>query len=201
MSYSGIIVGLGNPGQKYGGTRHNCGFMFIDRLLNASNAHVEELSGKKFHSLLWKFRLPFLENSWLAAEPQTFMNDSGAAVAPLLAFHNLQPDQLIVVQDELDIPPGELRFKFGGGLAGHNGLLSISQRIGSKDFYRLRIGIGKPADRGQVIDWVLGRPAPHDAQLISEAITEAVTVFGTYCQEGAHAAALQARSWKLRAAF
>lgn len=186
MNYRGLFVGLGNPGPKYKGTRHNCGFMLIQLLLGEAReeGQVEELNGKKFNSLLWRVRHPSLRGTWLAAMPQTFMNDSGRAVQPLLAWHNLGPSQLVVIHDELDIPAGALRFRFGGGLAGHRGLTSIAQCAGSRDFYRLRIGIGKPADKSDMLDWVLGRPDPADHARIDEALPEALETLFIFSNSG-----------------
>lgn len=190
MRYKGIVVGLGNPGSKYANTRHNLGFEFIDKLLANAEASgsVEVLNGKKFHSELWRINMPQLNGNWLAAKPQTFMNESGRAVQPLLAWHNLRPDNLLVVQDELDIPAGSLRFKFGGGLAGHNGLLSISQHIGTKDFYRLRIGIGKPAHKDEMLAWVLGRPDETDRKLIDRIMPFAIETLYVFAEDGLDAA-------------
>lgn len=186
MKYAGIIVGLGNPGPKYADTRHNIGFMFLDLLLNQAlrEGTVSELNGKKFYSELWRVTLPGLNGTWLAAKPQTFMNDSGKAIKPLLAWHDLRPDQLVVVQDEMDLPPGSLRFKFGGGLAGHNGLLSISQQIGTVDFYRLRIGIGKPRIKEDTLAWVLGKPDQQDRNKIRLSLPLALNTLFIFSNDG-----------------
>lgn len=201
MSYAGVVAGLGNPGPKYAGTRHNMGFMFVEALLRQATVEgqVERLNGKKFNCELWRLRMPALEGDWLAAMPLTFMNDSGRAIQPLLAWHNLSPVQLVVVQDEMDIPAGALRFKFGGGLAGHNGLLSISQQLGTPDFYRLRIGIGKPTHREDVLAWVLGRPDEHDRNKIRSIMPFALNTLFIFSEDGfslaqqyAHAAAKEA---------
>lgn len=196
MKYKGLIAGLGNPGPKYARTRHNCGFECVDRLLALAEeeGRVEELNGKKFLSRLWQVTLPQLEGTWLVAKPQTFMNESGKAIRPLLSFHNLSPAQLIVIQDELDLPPGSLRFKEGGGLAGHNGLSSIAQETGSRDFYRLRIGIGKPEEKDGMIDWVLGKPSPAEQALIAEAIPRAIETIFVFVADGVQAAMQFARS-------
>lgn len=189
MEYKGLIAGLGNPGKNYKDTRHNCGFMFIDKLLQMPGLNIKELSGKKFNSFLWQASSGKLEGVWLFAMPLTFMNESGNAVKSLLHWHNLSPAQLVVVQDELDIPAGEIRFKFGGGLAGHNGLASIAQCTGTKDFYRLRIGIGKPLIKEDMLNWVLGKPAPKDKELIQNAIDTAIEDFFIFCKLGDKAAA------------
>ena len=186
MDYAGLVAGLGNPGRQYEGSRHNCGFMFVDALLRkaADEGTIEELHGKKFLARLWRITMPELSGCWLCAEPQTFMNDSGRAVRPLLSWFKLSPDQLVVVQDELDIPPGSLRFKFAGGLAGHNGLKSISRELGTQDYFRLRIGIGKPAIREEVLDWVLTRPPREECAKIESAISAAINVLCVFSREG-----------------
>lgn len=190
MRYAGLIAGLGNPGLKYAGTRHNMGFMFVEELLEtaAKRGATEELNGKKFNSALWRVRLPDMEGEWLAAMPLTFMNDSGRAVQPLLAWHNLRPDQLVVAHDEMDIPAGALRFKYGGGLAGHNGLASIAAQLGTKDFYRLRIGIGKPPHKDETLGWVLGSPAPADRDKITGIMPYAMETFVIFNRQGAERA-------------
>lgn len=199
MEYAGLVAGLGNPGKQYAGTRHNCGFMFIDLLLDKAGREgsVTELNGKKFNALLWRVTHPALDGVWLAAEPQTFMNDSGNAIQPIMAWHKLEPRNLLVVQDELDIPPGELRFKFGGGLAGHRGLTSISNCLGTRDYYRLRIGIGKPQFRDDVINWVLGRPLGADAEKMAQILPEALETFFVFSQKGLKAASQFARDASL----
>lgn len=191
MDFSGVLVGLGNPGPTYVGTRHNCGFALVEQLLQAvlqEGGEVQEVSGNKFSCQLWRVRSSLLGGVWLAAMPQTFMNLSGQCVQPLLAWHKVSPDRLLVAHDELDIPPGELRFKFGGGNAGHNGLKSISQQLGTPDFYRLRIGIGRPPVRGDVSNWVLGRPGPDDAAPIADAVTRAVKIVCAFADKGLEAA-------------
>lgn len=196
MRHSGLIAGLGNPGPRYAGTRHNCGFMFVDYLLELASREgsIRELSAKKFYSLLWSVRLPQEEGEWLVAKPQTFMNESGRAIQPLLAWYNLEPDDLLVVQDELDIPAGALRFKFGGGLAGHNGLASIASHLGTTDFYRLRIGIGRPPLKSEVMSWVLSWPDPTDWKKIEDAIPRAVETFFAFARSGPQAAMEFARA-------
>lgn len=195
MNIKGIAAGLGNPGPQYSQSRHNCGFMFIDELIGLGRAEgrVEELSGKKFNCRLWRLSLPRLNGDWLCCEPQTFMNNSGEAIQPLLAWLKEPPDSLLVIHDELDIPPGEIRLKFGGGLAGHNGLASIARLLGSPDFYRLRIGIGKPPSKDSIIPWVLGKPAGKDRELVGRAVAEAVECFFIFANKGFKDAAQYAR--------
>ncbi|MFR4117803.1 MAG: aminoacyl-tRNA hydrolase [Bilophila wadsworthia] len=148
MAVAGLIVGLGNPGKQYESTRHNMGFLFVDELLREAK-NVSSMSGDKFRCELWKAALPGSPDQWLIAKPQTFMNLSGECVQPLAAWHRLLPENILVVHDELDIAPGRMKFKKGGGNAGHNGLKSITQRLGTPDFYRLRLGIGRSPHGGE----------------------------------------------------
>ena len=179
MDYAGALVGLGNPGNRYAGTRHNCGFAFVDFVLDKArqDGQAEALGGAKFQCELWRFRMPGLGGQWLAAKPLTMMNASGRSVQPLLAWHRIAPGELIVAHDELDIPAGELRYKLGGGNAGHNGLASICGQLGTGDFGRLRIGIGRPPHKGDVINWVLGRPDAEEASRIAAVMPAALEVF------------------------
>ncbi|MCX4309236.1 MAG: aminoacyl-tRNA hydrolase [Desulfovibrio sp.] len=197
MELAGLVVGLGNPGQQYAGTRHNCGFAFIDALLADCQkiSQVEKMGGQKFFCELWRSRLPDNMGTWLCAKPQTFMNESGKSVQALLSWFKLAPGQLVVVHDELDIPPGEIRFKLGGGNAGHNGLRSIEQYIGSNAYYRLRIGIGKPAHKGETLGWVLGRAPGAEQTIFSHAIHNSVEVFYTFAKDGLKAAAAEAKQF------
>lgn len=196
MAYTGMIAGLGNPGSRYDGTRHNYGFILVDLLLDLAQREgsLEEMNGKKFHALLWRFSLPQMPGQWLAIKPLTFMNESGHAIQPALAWHKMSAAQLIVAHDELDLPCGQLRFKFGGGLAGHNGLASIAQRLDSNDFYRLRIGIDKPQTRDQVIDWVLSRPEKEDREKIRAILPFAIETLFIFSRDGLNAAAVFARN-------
>lgn len=191
------MLGLGNPGPQYAHTRHNCGFDFIDMLtgLAAGEGSLERLASKKFSCELWRASLPGLPGAWLCAKPLTFMNLSGNCARPLLAWHRLRPDQMIVIHDELDIPPGELRFKRGGGDAGHNGLKSVTACLGSNDYYRLRVGIGRPAQRGDVIGWVLARPDWGAAAQIGAAIGEGLAVIADFARNGPEKAVFRARSF------
>ena len=188
---------VGNPGNQYAGTRHNCGFAFVESLLDHARregGQVQSQNGGKFSCELWRLRYDGLPGDWLATMPQTFMNLSGQCVQPLLAWHKIRPDQLVVVHDELDIPAGELRFKKGGGNAGHNGLKSITQLLGTPDFYRLRIGIGRPPQKGDVINWVLGRPCSEDADKIRIATDKALEVLEIFAKKGLEAAVRATRS-------
>lgn len=164
-----LIVGLGNPGRDYEGTRHNAGFWFVDALADAAGATLRNES--KFHGEAAKIRLHG-EDLWLL-KPMTFMNRSGQAVSALARFYKIEPEQILVVHDELDLPPGGAKLKRGGGHAGHNGLRDIISAIGSKDFLRLRLGIGHPGSAKQVSNYVLSKPGKDDRISIDHAIAEA----------------------------
>jgi PTH1 family peptidyl-tRNA hydrolase len=159
-----LVVGLGNPGREYESTRHNVGFWWVERLASSHAATLKTES--RFHGRLARVRG---DNECWLLEPMTFMNRSGQAVGALAAFYKIPPEEVLVVHDELDLPPGTARLKKGGGVAGHNGLKDIAARIGL-DFWRLRIGIGHPGDRAAVIDYVLHPPRQEEAPLIADAV-------------------------------
>ena len=188
MNYLGCIAGLGNPGKEYQGTRHNLGFAAIDALLElaARQGRVEQLGGAKFKCELWRMA-PKEGTHWhLVAKPLTFMNLSGQCLRPLLHWHRLPADTLLVAHDELDFAPGTLRLKLGGGNAGHNGIASLIQELGTQAFYRLRIGTGRST--GETIHWVLSRPAPAERPLLEEAVQVAAKVLLDFAQGGEAAA-------------
>jgi peptidyl-tRNA hydrolase, PTH1 family len=165
-----LIVGLGNPGPTYQDTRHNAGFWFIDRLAHRCNARL--LHESKFHGMLGRVTLAGMDVRLL--QPLTFMNRSGQAVAAVTRYFGITAAQLLVVHDELDLPPGEVRLKQGGGHAGHNGLRDIMSALGSADFWRLRIGIDHPVERSQVVDYVLHHPNREQFQAIEDVLERAV---------------------------
>lgn len=160
------VVGLGNPGAQYTDTRHNVGFWFID--LVARQHGIVLRPENKFFGDLGKLNLPS-GNCWLL-KPNTFMNHSGRALSALANFYKLSPQQILVVHDELDLPSGSVRLKQGGGHGGHNGLRDIISALGSKDFFRLRLGIDHPGHRDQVTNHVLSRPSKTDQTQIEDAI-------------------------------
>jgi PTH1 family peptidyl-tRNA hydrolase len=165
-----LIVGLGNPGPKYEQTRHNVGFVFVDELARSKGASWK--LENKFHGEVCKLSLAGNE-VWLL-KPNTYMNLSGKAVAALARFYKIAPESILVVHDELDIPPGQLRLKQGGGHGGHNGLRDIVAQMGSREFLRLRVGIGHPGDSRDVTNYVLGKASPEDQKHIDNAIDEAM---------------------------
>ncbi|MCP1313823.1 MULTISPECIES: aminoacyl-tRNA hydrolase [unclassified Halomonas] len=169
MSQVTAIIGLGNPGPDYEATRHNAGFWLVDAL--ARRAHTELRPEKKFLGLYAKARLGDRDVHLL--NPTTFMNRSGGAVAALCQFFKLAPSELLVVHDELDLPPGQARYKTGGGHGGHNGLRDIISALGNQNgFHRLRIGIGHPGEARQVSHYVLNRPGKSEQEAIDQALAE-----------------------------
>ncbi len=168
-----LIVGLGNPGADYSETRHNAGFWFCERL--ASELGVSLSRESRFHGFVANARS---ENLWLLL-PQTFMNRSGQAVRALTQFYRIEPDEMLVVHDELDLPPGQMRLKFGGGLGGHNGLKDITSHLGTQDYWRFRIGIGHPGDRNEVANYVLKPPRKEEQGDIDAALDRALLAWPT----------------------
>ncbi len=167
-----LITGLGNPGSKYSKTRHNAGFWFIERLADKLGVSLREQS--KLHAQL--ARCEFAGVDCLLMQPTTFMNESGRALRAVLDYYKIQGDNLLIAYDELDLEPGEVKIKRGGGHGGHNGLRDIFQHLGSQDFLRLRIGIGHPGHKDRVTPWVLGRPTLDQEIEIQQALSRAETV-------------------------
>ena len=161
-----LIVGLGNPGAEYAATRHNAGFWWVGCV--ARDERCELRHDTKFHGLAARVGTSS-DDLWLL-QPQTYMNRSGIAVASLARFYKILPEQILVVHDELDVVPGQAKLKLGGSSAGHNGLKDISAQLGTPDYWRLRLGIGHPGVKSEVIHWVLKKPAPDQRSAIDEAI-------------------------------
>ena len=157
-----LFVGLGNPGTEYEATRHNAGFWWVDAL--ARELKLSLVADRSYHGLLARGNVNG-QTVWLL-EPQTYMNLSGKSVAALARFFKIAPQDILVVHDELDVPPGQAKLKFGGGHGGHNGLRDIHAQLGTGDYWRLRLGIGHPGDKNQVADWVLKKPAPDEREAI-----------------------------------
>ena len=164
-----LFVGLGNPGAEYEATRHNAGFWWIDALAAKLGARLVPERG--YQALVARVNRPAPESGpfWLL-EPMTFMNRSGFSVATLARFFKIEPQQILVVHDELDLLPGLAKLKFGGSAAGHNGLKDIHAQLGTLDFWRLRIGIGHPGVKSEVVNWVLKRPSPDHRDAIERCI-------------------------------
>jgi len=165
-----LIVGLGNPGAEYAETRHNAGFWFCERLARELGASFTRES--RYHGFVARFRLDG-EDLWFLM-PQTFMNRSGQAVRALTQFFRIEAAEMLVLHDELDLPPGQMRLKFGGGLGGHNGLKDITAHLGTQDYWRLRIGIGHPGDRNEVVNYVLKPPRREEREEIDAALDRAL---------------------------
>jgi PTH1 family peptidyl-tRNA hydrolase len=161
-----LFVGLGNPGPEYEATRHNAGFWWVDALARDLKATLTNEKG--YQGLICRTSVHG-HTIWLL-EPQTFMNLSGRSVAALARFYKIKPEEILVVHDELDVAPGQAKLKFGGGHAGHNGLRDIHAQLGTGDYWRLRIGIGHPGDRAEVVNWVLKKPAPEQRTAMEECI-------------------------------
>jgi len=165
-----LVVGLGNPGKEYERTRHNAGFWLLERYAVQSGVALRK--DGKYQALVGRLSG---NGAWLVL-PQSFMNASGRAVQMLAGFFKIPAAEILVVHDELDFSPGTAKIKQGGGIAGHNGLRDISQRLGSHDYWRLRLGIGHPGERGAVSDYVLGKPSVEDRADIEEAIGRSIEI-------------------------
>ena len=161
-----LLVGLGNPGPEYEHTRHNAGFWWVDAA--ARRLGVRLSAERAFFGLAGRATHP--EGPVWLLEPQTYMNLSGKAVAALARFYKIAPQELLVVHDELDLPPGQMRLKLGGGHAGHNGLRDIHAQLGSPDYWRLRLGIGHPGVKAEVANYVLRKPPAAEREAIEQSI-------------------------------
>ena len=164
-----LVVGLGNPGKEYERTRHNAGFWLVERYAQANGIALRK--DAKFKALVGKTA----EGVWLL-QPQTFMNLSGQPVQMLAGFFKIKPEEVLVVHDELDFDPGVARLKQGGGIAGHNGLKDISQRLASHEYWRLRLGVGKPPVGREGADYVLEKPPAEEKSAIDAAIDKALAL-------------------------
>lgn len=162
-----LVVGLGNPGKEYERTRHNAGFWLVERFAQANAVVLRK--DPKFKALVGKHS----SGAWFLL-PQSFMNLSGQPVQMLAGFFKIKPEEVLVVHDELDFPPGVARLKQGGGIAGHNGLKDISQRLATHEYWRLRLGVGKPPPGTEGGDYVLQKPSAEDKAAIDQAIDRAL---------------------------
>jgi PTH1 family peptidyl-tRNA hydrolase len=165
-----LFVGLGNPGPEYDGTRHNAGFWWLDAV--ARELKVQLTMDKAYHGLVARTSVQG-ETVWLLA-PQTFMNLSGKSVAALARFFKIEPNDILVAHDEMDIAPGEAKLKLGGSHAGHNGLRDIHAQLGTDNYWRLRLGVGHPGIKSEVVSWVLKKPSPDHRIGIEQAIDRSV---------------------------
>ena len=187
-----LFVGLGNPGPEYTDTRHNAGFWFMDALSRQLKAPL--VMDKAYFGLA--ARTTIQGNPVWLLMPQTFMNLSGKSVGALARFFKIQPDEILVVHDELDLAPGEAKLKFGGGHAGHNGLRDIHAQLGTGDYWRLRLGIGHPGDRAEVIHWVLKKPMLDHRFAIDQCTDRALTAVPDFLSGAMNAAMLKIHTSK-----
>jgi PTH1 family peptidyl-tRNA hydrolase len=173
-----LIIGLGNPGRSYALTRHNAGAWFVERLANKIGVAMKLET--RFRSLVGRAAASDGSDLRLSL-PQSYMNESGSAVAALARFYRIAPAEILIAHDELDLKPGSVKLKFGGGSAGHNGLKDVIAQLGTGDYWRLRIGIGHPRDaelsEQEVVDYVLHPPRAGEHELIDDAIARALSVW------------------------
>jgi len=173
MAAISLVCGLGNPGAQYEATRHNAGFWFLDAL--ARSHPLPWRPETRFFGDLADTRVGHQRVRFL--KPATFMNECGGSVAAVCAYFDVSPEAVLVVHDDLDLPPGTVRVKQGGGHGGHNGLRDIFSKLGSREFIRLRIGIGHPGNSDDVSDWVLRKPSPADKTAMLDAVERALAQF------------------------
>ena len=171
-----LIVGLGNPEQKYMPTRHNVGFWVADSL--SKKLARDFTFHKKYESDLFEYE--FESRLFYFMKPLSYINNSGVPIKKFIKNKNIEAENILIIYDDLDLAVGKVRLKQGGGSGGHNGLNSIIEQIGSKNFWRLRIGIGKPDDKNKVIDYVLGRPSLVDKNLINKSIDLLIDEINTF---------------------
>ena len=194
MSEIKLIVGLGNPGDKYTDTRHNAGELLIERLARRFNVSLNPESkffGKTARTLVNGKEIRLLV-------PTTFMNLSGKAVGALASFYRIKPEEILVIHDELDLPPGTAKLKQGGGHGGHNGLKDIVAQLGNNNnFYRLRIGIGHPGHRDLVAGYVLNKPSPADRDALEKVLDEAADCVEMIFKDGMVKATNRLNSFKI----
>ena len=179
-SYDAVIIGLGNPGREYETTRHNAGFMVIDKLCEEYGFEVKK---SKFKSLMGEFRVG--DNRVLVLKPQTYMNNSGQAVVEALSFYKLDPSQALIIFDDISLPPGKIRLRRNGSDGGHNGMKNIISLSGSNAFPRLKVGVGaKPHPDYDLKDWVLGSFHGEDATLMKTSIKNSADAAICFIREG-----------------
>ncbi len=166
-----LLAGLGNPGPEYEATRHNAGFWFIDEAAERLGAKLQP--ERNYAGLA--ARINRAEGPLWLLQPMTFMNLSGKSVAALARFFKIAPEEILVAHDELDLLPGQTKLKLGGSAAGHNGLKDIEAQLGSAGFWRLRLGIGHPGVKAEVVDYVLRKPKPDEREAIGKSIGQSLT--------------------------
>lgn len=175
-----LVVGLGNPGSKYESTRHNMGFLVLDKL-----AQNEKLKFNKLRFKAWTATWEVGDEKVLLMKPQTYMNLSGESVGEAARFYKISIDHVLVISDDIALPAGKLRIRPGGSAGGHNGLKNIIQHLGSDHFPRIKVGVGSPQQAGfDTVDWVIGKPMGEDQKVIMEALDKAVAAIPTIIKEG-----------------
>lgn len=187
-----LFVGLGNPGPEYQDTRHNAGFWWLDAL--ARELKVQLSMDKNYYGLVARTTVQG-NTIWLLA-PQTFMNLSGKSVGALARFFKIAPEEILVAHDELDVAPGQVKLKFGGSHAGHNGLRDIHAQLGSGDYWRLRLGIGHPGNKAEVANWVLKKPMLDDRIAIDQCIDRSIKATPDFIQGDMERATMQVHTHK-----
>lgn len=193
MTMIKVIAGLGNPGTEYEHTRHNIGYDLLE--LMSREFRINLSPSAKYFGLLGQGNIE--GNDLRLIFPTTYMNNSGQSLGALCNFFKIKPEEVLVIHDDLDLPAGNMKLKLGGGHAGHNGLKSIiSHFANNPNFYRLRIGIGHPTTRAEVINYVLGRPAPSDKVLIEDAMYAALKIIPMLVKDGPEKAMNKINSYK-----
>lgn len=171
-----LVVGLANPGPRYSGTRHNAGGWLVEQLV--SDFHEQLRNETKFHANICRIKID--DHQCWALIPTTYMNESGRAVAAMMKFYKIPPEDVLVAHDDVDFPPGVVKFKQSGGHGGHNGIRDVINHLHSKNFHRLRIGVGHPGIKEQVPDYVLKEPSRTHRKMIDDAIDRALQVVPEY---------------------
>lgn len=178
-----LIVGLGNPGKEYEGTRHNCGFMVIDDLANKLNTEINQSKFKGLYS-----KVKYHGEDVILLKPQTYMNLSGESVIAAMNFFKLDQDDIIVIYDDLDMPVGKLRLRKTGSAGGHNGIKNIIAQLGTQNFYRIKVGVGAKPKGWDLADYVLGRFSSKEREVVDAAIQDAADAVEMIIEKGIDAA-------------
>lgn len=175
-----LVVGLGNPGQKYANTRHNMGFLTVDLLAEKAGVKLNKVKFKSAYNIL-----PFAGCKCLVMKPQTYMNLSGEAVREAVQFYKIPADHVLVIYDDVSLPVGKLRVRPTGSAGGHNGIKNIIAHLGTQDFPRVKIGTGAPAGGGaDMIDWVIGEPSKAEKQVLLESFEKAIDAAACIIEHG-----------------
>ena len=174
-----LVVGLGNPGQKYANTRHNMGFLTVDLLAEEAGVQLNKVKFKSAYNIL-----RFAGTRCLVMKPQTYMNLSGEAVREAAQFYKIPPERILVIYDDVSLPVGKLRVRPSGSAGGHNGIKNIIAYLGTQDFPRVKIGTGAPGEGGDMIDWVIGVPSQADRKILLETFHRAIEAAACIIEHG-----------------